>query len=123
MKLLILALLLPLSVFAQTAKIGMVNKTVAASSTPERLIDTDLLVRKFRVAAASTNTGLIFMGSSVATATAANGITLNKGSATVPGTVLEFGGLENNSGPKINLKDIYVGVATNGDKVNVFYIE
>lgn len=122
MKYLIL-FLVSFNLYAQTARVGMINKAVASSGTPEALTTSDLLVRKFRMAAASDNTGLIFIGTSAATATAANGITLVRGTAAVPGTVLEFGGLENNSGPKINLKDIYVGVATNGDQVNVLYVE
>lgn len=122
MKYLIL-FLVSFNLYAQTARVGMINKAVASSGTPEALTTSDLLVRKFRLAAASDNTGLIFIGTSVTTATAANGITIVKGTAIVPGTVLEFGGLENNSGPKINLKDIFVGVATNGDQVNVLYVE
>lgn len=122
MKFLIL-FFLSFEVFAQSAKIGMINKTVAASGTPEALSSSDLYVRKVRIAAASDNTGLVFVGTSTSNATAANGITLTKGAATVPGTVFEFGDMSNSAGPKINLKEIFVGVATNGDQANVFYVE
>lgn len=115
--------LISFNLLAQSAKLGMINKTVAASGTPEALSSSDIYVRKVRIAAASDNTGLVFVGTSASNATAANGITLSKGSATVSGTVLEFGDMSNSAGPRINLKDVYVGVATNGDQVNVFYVE
>lgn len=118
-KLIALVLLFSTSIHAQTAKLGIINKVVAASSTPEALTSSDLLVKKAWLAAPSDNTGLVFIGLSAATATAANGIVLPKGSATVAGTILN---LESDKS-KINLKEIFVGVATNGDHVNVFYIE
>jgi hypothetical protein len=111
-----------MSAFGQYAKLGMINKVVTTAGTPELVTTNDLYVRHVSFAAPSDNTGLVFLGVSAATATAANGITLTKGAAAVPGSIFQLGSTVNVS-QKINLKDIYVNVATNGDHVNVLYIE
>ena len=123
MKLLLIVLLLPIMSFAQTAKIGMLSVTIDSNSSPERLSETDLIVRRAQIIGASNNSGLIFIGTSAASAVAANGVTLTKGTVTIPGTIFLVGDLANNSGSKVNLKDIWAGAASNGDKVNVFYVE
>lgn len=122
MKYLIL-FLMSFNLYAQTAKIGVLNKTVTTAGTAERLSSTDLIVRMAEIQAASDNTGLMFIGTSSSTASAANGIALTKGTATVPSGVLEIGNMSNQSGPRVNLKDIWVDSATNGDQVNVLYVE
>jgi hypothetical protein len=63
------------------------------------------------------------VGNSAANAVAARGVVLIKPTATVPASPVCLGDLANNSGPKINLKNIFVDVATSNDEVNIFYIE
>lgn len=122
MKILILALF-SFSVFAQTARMGMISKTVSLSQTAERLSASDLLVKKVILSNAGTYSGLSYIGATQGAATASQGYVLSTSTAAVHGKTLELGTTENSSGPKINLKDIWVGVAANGGIVNAIYIE
>ncbi len=118
----LLALIFSTSLYAQTAKIGMIAKTVASNATPERLSSTNLLVRCAHIQAVSTNTGLAFAGTSVSNAVSGQGWTLARGSLSVPATDLSLCPVDLR-GPKINLYDIFIGVAVNGEKVVAYYIE
>lgn len=107
---------------AQTAKTGQIHKTVTTAGTPLALSSTDLYVRRVLLQCSGANTGTTcFAGTSAANAVAAKGIVMAKPTATAEAqpVVLEVGPGE----AKINLKEIYVDVATNADEVNAFYIE
>lgn len=124
MKYLIIATIVTLASFkalAQSAVMGAVTKTVTTAGTPERLSANDLYVRCVHLQAVSTNTGIAFVGTSLANAVSGTAYALVKGSATVPATQVSFCPMS--AGPRINLKDIWVGVATNGDKVVALYVE
>jgi len=119
----LLILLISFGAHAQSAKLGTLSVTIDASGTPEVISTAALYVREAYISAASSNTGLIYIGVSGATATADAGTTLTKGSGTLVGSVLKLGDLSNGASPKINLADIWAGAATNADRVNVFYVE
>ena len=118
----LLALLLTTNLYAQSAKIGMIHKTVTTAGTPLALSSTDILVRKVWFAYSASNTGAIgYVGNSVTNAVAARGIPVVKATASIAAPILTMEAPA--PGPKLNLADIWVNVATNGDEVNAFYIE
>lgn len=120
----LLTIVLGRNAFAQTAFVGQIHKTVASAGTPERVSATDLLVRKAWFVYSFSNTGTTgYVGNSAANAVAAKGLVLVKPTATVPSQPVEIGDLGHNAGPRFNLKEIWVDSSSNGDEVNVFYIE
>lgn len=125
MKLLLILIALTTNASAQviSARIGQINKEVAASGTPERISATDFLVRKAYIKAAGDNTGLVYVATSSAGCSATNGFVLTKGTVTVAGSLLELNSTLASGDKPINLKDLWACVATNGDQVNVLYIE
>jgi hypothetical protein len=124
MKTILIAIILMAgNAFAQpTAKIGMISKTVATAGTPERVSATNLYARCIHFQAASTNTGLAYLGTSSASALAGAGMVLAKGSLTVPATDLAVCP-HDWRGPRVNLYDFWANTAVNGEEVNVFYVE
>ena len=125
MKLMIILLLLSLNCFANPiARFGGISKTVTTAGTPERASATALLVRQACFQCSGANTGTTcFVGATSALTLAATGIVLVKPTATIPDALVCFGDLSNGSGPRLDLNSFWVNVATNGDEVNVFYIE
>lgn len=83
------------------------TKTVAASATPERLYPSDAYVATVLIMPASTSQNAFQIGDSVSQ--------LVDGPLTLGSPQAGF----------INLKDVYVKVATNGDAVNfiAYYVE
>lgn len=125
MKLFIALMFVSLSAFAQPVAIfGSISKTVTTAGTPERLSATSIPVKQVCLQCSSANSGTTcFFGASSAGALAATGVTLVKPTASIPDALVCFGDLGNNSGPKLDLTNIWVNVATNGDEVNAFYVE
>jgi hypothetical protein len=125
MKLFATLMLLSTSVFAQPVAIfGSISKTVTTAATPERLSATSVLVKQVCLQCSFANSGnTCYFGASSAGALAATGVALVKPTSAIPDALVCFGDLGNNSGPKLDLKNIWVNVATNSDEVNAFYIE
>ena len=118
----LLLFLFSTSLYAQSAKVGMISKTVTSAGTPLVLSSADILVRKVWFAYSASNTGSIgYVGNSAANAVAATGIPIVKATATIAAPILTIE--PPIGGPKLNLADIWVDVATSGDEINAFYIE
>lgn len=125
MKALILSLLLTSTAFAQPAALfGSISKTVTTAGTPEVLSANDLFVKVVCMQCSVANSGnFCYFGASQALAASATAVTMVKPTASIPDALVCFGDMANNSGPKLNLKAIWVNVATSGDEVNAFYIQ
>lgn len=93
-------------------------KTVAAAGTRVALSTSSIWARGLRLSAPAANAGVVYIGDvSVA---ASNGISI------AAGTILSFADLFANSHgelPAINLAQVYVDAATNGDKITFAYLE
>lgn len=125
MKLTLIALALFASTaFAQTATIGQIFKTVTSAGTPLQVSSSDLIVRHACFQCSFANTGTsCYVGTSVTKAVAALGVAMSKPTATAVAQPFCIGSLSSNAGPGINLKNIWVDVATSNDEVNVIYTE
>jgi len=94
------------------------SKTVATAGTRVALSTSPVWARGIRISAPSANAGVIYIGDN--TVAAANGISI------AAGGILSFS--ESFINPPgdlvaINLADVYVDAATNGDKVTFAYLE
>jgi len=93
-------------------------KTVTTAGTRVALSTTAIWARGIRISAPAGNAGAIFIGD--VTVAAANGISI------AAGGILSFSEVFINPPGdlvSINLKDVYVDAATNGDKVTFAYLE
>lgn len=123
MKMLLVAIAMIGAAYGQSAIVGQVHKTVTTAGTPLQVSSTDLYVRQACFQCSSANTGTTcFMGTSAAKAVAAQGITMAKPTATAVANPYCVGEVADR-GAKLNLKDIWVDVASNADEVNVFFVE
>lgn len=108
------------------ATFGFIHKTVAAAATPERLSATSQLVASVIIQAkggdntnTGANTGKVFVGPSTVTNAGTTGIQLPAPSA---GTVAPTIRIDSNDPTNpIDLTDIWIAVATNGEGVVAFY--
>jgi len=92
--------------------------TVATAGVAVPLSGTDLYVRKAQLRAPASNSGAVFLGDS--TVSAASGLKLAAGEY----ETLQVADPDAGDAGKdllINLKDVYVDAATNGDKLGVLY--
>jgi len=83
--------------------------TVATSGSEQRLAAADeQYVVKVILSAPAANTGTVYVG--------ASDVTVNNGIAVIKGTNLEIAAPQ---GDYLDVKNMYVDAATNGDKINV----
>jgi hypothetical protein len=83
--------------------------TVATSGTEQRLSATDVeYVVKVILSVPAANTGTMYVGDS--------GVNVNNGIAIIKGTSLEIAAPQ---GDFLDVKNMYVDAATDGDKINV----
>ena len=90
---------------------------VAAAGTAVQVSSSEIRTQSVIIQAPVDNTGDIFVGDS--SVDSANGIIIR------PGNSLDFTGDNMGQGGdfEINLSDLYVDAATNGDEVRVMYVE
>jgi hypothetical protein len=88
------------------------DQTVATAGTDVQLVTSSVPVeaRGLKIQADSTNTGAVYIGVGSASA-ASHGVALS------PGTTAYFGGANTSS---IDLANIFIDAATNGNKVRYF---
>lgn len=115
-KLLMLSTMLCFTQLASSApKYKTIEKLVAAAGTRACLSATDLFSSHARLKARSNNAGLVYVGG--ADVAAANGYHLAANAEIQLGDLMR--GAQNEA---INLKDVCIDAATNGDGVRVIYI-
>lgn len=95
----------------------LLSKTVAASATPEAISGTAILCDQIVIQVKSTNTGKVFVGDSSVSSTVCMQLEVPQAGAMLPAIRLVPIDLSH----PISLSSIYIGVAVNGNGVNVFY--
>lgn len=93
-------------------------KTVTTAGTRVALSTSSVWARGLRFSAPAANAGVVYVGD--VTVAAANGLSLGAGSVVSFADL--FGNVEGDL-PAINLADVYVDAATNGDKITFAYLE
>lgn len=92
-------------------KIKSINKTVAATGTPEQLSKDPIITSNAKIKALTTNTGNVFIGDSAA-----------QDYPLAPGSELLLTDLFSKSGvDEIDLAEVYCKVSTNGNGVAIIY--
>lgn len=114
-----LSLVLMATLFATAvwagAKYKSIEKLVTTAGTRVPLSATDLYSSQVRIKARSNNSGIVYIGGSDVAST--NGYHLAANAEVLLGDLMREHGNE-----AINLKDVYVDAATNGDGVRVIYV-
>lgn len=93
---------------------GHANKIVALAATPEKLHPTDLWVKSVIIQGLSTNTDLVYVGNY----SFQNQCIEPKRSLVIYGDNMDHG-----TSGIINLNDIYIRVAVNGEGVSFTYLD
>ena len=94
------------------------DKTVATAGTRERLVAASTLVNNVTIQWHPSNTGVIYLGD--ASVASGRGLILNAANPVANISVDDSEGDEDQT--VIDLYDIYVDAATNGDKVKISYV-
>ena len=90
------------------------QKAVAAAGTAEALKASSLLVKKAKLKALGTNTDLIYLGDSSVSSTV--------GYALAAGDEIDLHELYHADGFALDLAEIYIDAAVNGEGVSVLYL-
>jgi hypothetical protein len=91
------------------------SKTVTTAGTSVALVASSTWARGLRLAAPAGNAGAVYLGDS--------GVASTNGLALAPGDIVSFTEIFGVEDGAVNLANVYVDAATNGDKVTFAYLE